>query len=90
VIVDYSVEAEVGVTQVVDQLLAGQNIGVPLCARQQARAASGSKMSCRSPRSVIVVNTEQAPFAANYEGLPIGPEHRSMATPPTPFGRDLT
>ena len=37
-------------------------------------------MSCRSPRNVIVVNREQAPFAAHYESLPIGPGYRSVAT----------
>jgi hypothetical protein len=43
-------------------------------------AASGSKMSCRSPRNVIVVKGERAPFAAHYESLPIGREYRSVAT----------
>ena len=42
---------------------------------------SGSKMSCRSPKNVIAVNREQAPFAANYEGLPIGPGYRSVKRP---------
>ena len=37
-------------------------------------------MSCRSPRNVIVVNREQAPFAPRCESLPIGREYRSVAT----------
>jgi hypothetical protein len=35
-------------------------------------------MSCCSPKNVIVVNREQALFAARYESLPIGPGYRSM------------
>jgi hypothetical protein len=41
-------------------------------------AASGSKMSCRSPRNVIVLNREQSPFAAHYESLPIGAGYREV------------
>ncbi len=37
-------------------------------------------MVCRSPKKVIVANREQAPFAAYYESLPLGREHRSVAT----------
>ena len=37
-------------------------------------------MSCCSPRNVINANVEQAPFAAHYESLPIGPEYRSVTT----------
>ena len=33
-------------------------------------------MSYRSPRSVVVIKREQAPFAARYVSLPIGPESR--------------
>ena len=47
-------------------------------------------MSCRSPKNVIVVNKEQAPFAAHYESLPIGPGYRSVAALRLPFGRDFT
>ena len=32
-------------------------------------------MSCRSPRNVIVVKREQAPFP-----VPMGPEYRSVTT----------
>ena len=37
-------------------------------------------MTCRSPMNVIVVKREQAPFAAHFESLPIGPEYRSVVT----------
>ena len=37
-------------------------------------------MSCRSTRNVIVVNREQASFAAHYVSLPIGREYWSVAT----------
>jgi hypothetical protein len=37
----------------------------------------GSVTSCCSPRNVIVVNREQAPFAAYCGGLAIGPGYRS-------------
>jgi hypothetical protein len=37
-------------------------------------------MSCHSPRNVIVVNRERAPFAAPYESLAIGLEYRSVDT----------
>jgi hypothetical protein len=37
-------------------------------------------MSRRSPRHVIVVNREQAQFAAHYESQPTGRERRPMAT----------
>lgn len=39
-------------------------------------AALGSKVSRRSPRSVIVAQLERVPFAAHYERLPIGREYR--------------
>ena len=38
-------------------------------------------MICRSPRNVIVVKGEQAPFAAHCESLPIGREYRFVDTP---------
>jgi hypothetical protein len=38
-------------------------------------------MSCCSPRNVIVVKGERAPFAAQCESLPIGREHRFVGTP---------
>jgi hypothetical protein len=38
-------------------------------------------MSDWSPRNVIVINREQAPFAVRNESLPIGPEYRSADTP---------
>ena len=37
-------------------------------------------MTCPSPKNVIVVNKEQAPFAAQYQSPPIGPGYRSVAT----------
>ena len=37
-------------------------------------------MSCCSPRNVIVAKRERAPFAVHFEGLPIGPEDRSVVT----------
>ena len=40
--------------------------------------APGSKMSCRSPRNVILAKWERAPFATNYKRLPIGPGYRSV------------
>ena len=46
-------------------------------------------MSCRSPRNVIVVNREQAPFAAHCERLPIGSEYRSVDAPQLHFGVTL-
>ena len=46
-------------------------------------------MSCRSPRNVIVVNKERAPFDAHYESLPIGPGYRSVVTPQLRSGVSL-
>ena len=37
-------------------------------------------MTCRSPRNVILAKRERAPFAAQYESLPIGPEYPSVDT----------
>jgi hypothetical protein len=38
-------------------------------------------MTFHSPRNVIIVRREPAPFAAHYERPPIGPGYRSVATP---------
>ncbi len=46
-------------------------------------------MSCRSTRNVIVINGEQAPFAARRESFPIGPEYRSVVTPQLRSGVSL-
>jgi hypothetical protein len=54
---------------------------VPLLkSRRQARPRQGSKMTCRSPRNVILAERERAPFAAHYESLPIGPGYRLVDT----------
>jgi hypothetical protein len=37
-------------------------------------------MTCRSPRNVILVKRERAPFAVHYESLQIGPGYRFAAT----------
>ncbi len=37
-------------------------------------------MSCHSPRNVIVVDRERAPFVAPCESLAIGLEYRSVDT----------
>ncbi len=58
----------------------GQNIGAPSSARQTSTAASGPKMSCRSPPNVMAFNRERVPFAAPCERLPIAPGHRSAST----------
>lgn len=52
-----------------------------LRSRQRGSPEQGSMMSCCSPRNVIVINREQAPFAAYGENLPIGREYRSAITP---------
>jgi hypothetical protein len=44
-------------------------------------AASGSLVSCCSPRNVIVAQVERVPFAAHCERLPIGLERRFVDTP---------
>ena len=52
-------------------------------------AASGSIMSCCSPRNVIVAKVERVPFAAHCESLPIGREYRFVDRPNS-VRRDLT
>ena len=47
-----------------------------LKSRRQAPPRQGSKVTCRSPRNVILAERERAPFAAHYESLPIGPGYR--------------
>ena len=37
-------------------------------------------MACGSPRNVIFVKRERAPFAVHYESLQIGPGYRFAAT----------
>jgi hypothetical protein len=52
-----------------------------LTALRQVPPRQRSKMSRRSPRNmIVVVNREQAPFAAHFQSLPREPEHRSLVT----------
>jgi hypothetical protein len=49
-------------------------------------------MSCGSSKNVTVVNSDRAPFAAHYESLSIGREHRPVVRLPFRSGvtlRDL-
>jgi hypothetical protein len=66
--------------QVVDRLLADRTLAFrrlsAICT-----ASSGSKMSCRSPRNVIVANREPAPFGPRYESLPIDLSTDPRTTP---------
>jgi hypothetical protein len=56
----------------------GQNFGWFFVWPATSTAASGSIMSSRSPRNVIVAPVERVPFAAHYEPLPIGREYRFL------------
>ena len=47
-------------------------------------------MACRSPRNVILVKRERAPFAVHYESLQIGPGYRFAATLPLRSGVSLS
>jgi hypothetical protein len=51
-----------------------------LKSRRQAPPRQRSKMTCRSPRNVILAERERAPFAAHYESLPIGPGYTDWWT----------
>ena len=73
----------VGVTRhVVDSLIADRTLVFRRLPESKQRAVSGGQMmSGRPPRNVIVINREQAPFAAHYDGPPIEPGYRFVVTP---------
>jgi len=80
----------VGVTrQVVDRLLAERTLAIRRLPATST-AASGSVMSCCSPRNVIVVNREPESFAQRCESQQYGVSLHSWTGPTSPSERVFT
>ena len=75
--------------QVVGRLLGDRTTLASVVGPATGSAAPGSKMSCGSPRNVIVAIRGRVPFAAHCERLPIGLAYRPVATPQLRSGVSL-